>query len=80
MRIEIVANKLSDTDAETGQHYLLGKSDVVTVPDPYGKKLCDRGWGKDLAETDPYPSAPFTPGAAKLTVQKGTVGTAPKGA
>ena len=78
MRIEIVANKLSDADAETGQHYRLGKGDVVTVPDAYGQKLCAAGWAKDLAETNPYPSAPFTPGAAKLTVQKAAV--AAKGA
>ena len=78
MRIEIVANKLSDADAETGQHYRLGKGDVVTVPDAYGQKLCDRGWAKDT--TGAYASAPFTPGAAKLVVPKTTVAAAPKGA
>jgi hypothetical protein len=76
MRIEIVANKLSDTDAETGQAYRLGKGDVVTVPDAYGAKLCARGWATDVEGK--VPSAPFTPGAAKLTVQKAVV--AAKGA
>ncbi|MEQ1573105.1 MAG: hypothetical protein ABL993_02555 [Vicinamibacterales bacterium] len=66
MRVEIVANKLSDTDQATGQHYLLAKGDVVTVSDEYGKKLCDAGWAKDTSGE--YASAPFTPGAARLKV------------
>jgi hypothetical protein len=66
MKVEIVANKLSDTDQDTNQHYLLAKGDVVTVSDTYGRKLCDRGWAKDTAGE--YESAPFTPGAARLKV------------
>ena len=86
MKIEIVANKLSDTDASTGQHYRLAKGDQVTVPDEYGRKLCDAGWAKDItdygaleegAEDPRYPSAPFTPGAAKLKVDK--LNVQPKG-
>jgi hypothetical protein len=64
MKVEIVANKLSDTDAETGQHYLAEKGDTFTVSDTYGKKLCDQGWAKDTSGE--YESAPFTPGAARL--------------
>lgn len=67
MRIEIVANKLSDTDADTGTHYRLEKGDTITVPDAYGKKLCDCGWAKDVDGN--YESAEFTPGAAKLEVE-----------
>jgi hypothetical protein len=74
MKVEIVANKLSDTDASTGQHYMLAKGDAVTVPDAYGRKLCDAGWAKDVSQYDDesqrYASAPFTPGAAKLNVNK----------
>jgi hypothetical protein len=64
MKVEIVANKLSDTDQDTGQHYLLAKGDTVTVSDAYGRKLCDQGWAKDTSGA--YASAPFTPGAARL--------------
>ena len=64
MKVEIVANKLSDTDQDTGQHYLAAKGDTLTVSDTYGRKLCDRGWAKDTAGA--YESAPFTPGAARL--------------
>lgn len=67
MRIEIVANKLSDTDADTGTHYRLEKGDTITVPDAYGEKLCDAGWAKDVDGN--YESAEFTPGAAKLEVE-----------
>lgn len=67
MKIEIVANKLSDTDQDTGTHYRLEKGDTVTVPDAYGRKLCDCGWAKDTEGE--YESAPFTPGAAKLEVE-----------
>ena len=76
MKIEIVANKLSDTDASTGQHHQLAKGDVVTVSDEYGQKLCDAGWAKDASGE--YASAPFTPGAAKLKVDK--LNVQPKGA
>lgn len=79
MRIEIVANRLSDTDTESGQHYRLAKGDIVTVPDAYGRKLCEAGWAKDLAPDNPFPSAPFTPGVGRrLKVQNVTI--AAKGA
>lgn len=68
MQVEIVANKLSDVDADTGQHYAAAKGDRITVPDAYGRKLCDCGWAKDMSGE--YESAPFTPGAAKLKVDK----------
>lgn len=67
MRVVIVANKLSETDPATGQHYVLGKDDVATVPEAFGKHLCDRGWARD--EAGEYTSAPFTPGAVRLDVQ-----------
>ena len=81
MKVEIVANKLSDTDQASGQHYLLAKGDVVTVPDEYGHKLCDNGWAKDVSvyadEAERYASAPFTPGAARLKVAN--LNVTPKG-
>lgn len=64
MRVEIVANRLSEPDPATGQHYLLAKGDTVTVPDAFGQHLCDRGWAKDVEGK--YESAPFTPGAERL--------------
>ncbi|OFV86637.1 MAG: hypothetical protein A3J75_06345 [Acidobacteria bacterium RBG_16_68_9] len=77
MRIEVVATELSDVDTESGQHYVLAKGDIVTVPDGYGQKLCDAGWAKDT--TGAYASAPFTPGAAKLVVPKTILGATAKG-
>jgi hypothetical protein len=71
MKVEIVANQLSDADQDTGQHYRLAKGDVVTVPDAYGRKLCAQGWAKDTEGK--VESAPFTPGAAKLVVPKTTI-------
>lgn len=70
MKVEIVANKLSDTDAESGVHHRLEKGDVVTVSDQYGRKLCDAGWAKDTSGE--YESAPFTPGAATVKANKAT--------
>lgn len=64
MKVEIVANKLSETDPSSGQHYLLAKGDVATVSDAFGRHLCDRGWAKDASGE--YKSAPFTPGAVRV--------------
>lgn len=47
MRIEVTEDRLSDMDADTGQHYSLSKGDIVTVPDTYGARLCGFGWVKD---------------------------------
>lgn len=68
MRVEIVANRLSETDQATGQHYNVVKGDLLTVPDTFGKHLCDRGWAKDL--DGKYANAPFTPGAATVAPAK----------
>ena len=64
MRVEIVANRLSDKDQATGHRYLLAKGDVVTVSDEYGRKLCDAGWATDTSGE--YASKPFTPGLVKI--------------
>lgn len=48
MRIEILEERLSDTNAESGRHYLASKGDTLTVPDDYGARLCRFGWAKDL--------------------------------
>ena len=71
MRVEIVANQLSETDAETGQLYRAAKGDVFTVSDAFGQHLCDQGWATDV--DGDYPSAPFTPGAKQLTPQNAKV-------
>lgn len=78
MRVEIIANRLSETDQGTGQLYRAGKGDVFTVSDAFGQHLCDEGWAKDVEGQ--YPSAPFTPGAKKLTVRNVTVTAGQKGA
>lgn len=67
MRVEILEDRLSDTDADTDRHYLQHKGDVITVPDPLGEKWCKHGWAKDLegkAETGER-----VPGASQLDVQ-----------
>ena len=48
MKIEILEKRLSTTDPATGRHYLQVAGDVLTVPDPFGQTLCDRGWAKDV--------------------------------
>lgn len=68
MRIEILEDRLSDTDAGTGQHYSLSKGDIVTVPDDYGARLCGFGWVKDL--DGKVESAERKPGAEVLAVKK----------
>lgn len=69
MRVEIVANRLSEADAATGQHYTAVKGDVLTVPEPFGRHLCDQGWAKDVDGV--YASKPFTPtGGAKVAPAK----------
>lgn len=46
MRVEILEERLSSEDS-TGRHHLLGKGDVITVPDDTGAEWCARGWAKD---------------------------------
>ena len=48
MRVEITEERLSDTDPETGRHYLHEAGDVITVPDSLGKTWCKHGWAKDV--------------------------------
>jgi hypothetical protein len=48
MRIEVLEDRLSDMDADTGHHYVLEKGDTITVPDAYGARICARGWAKDV--------------------------------
>ena len=64
MRVEIVANRLSEMDPVTTQLYTASQGDVLTVPDEFGRHLCDRGWAKDTAGQ--YASAPFRPGVASV--------------
>lgn len=76
MRIEVLEERLSDTDAETGRHYLLGKGDIVTVSDAYGARLCAFGWVKDadgVVETGER-----KPGAEILIPQKLLIKTGAK--
>lgn len=68
MRIEVLEDRLKDTNAATGQRYNLVKGDIVTVPDDYGTRLCGFGWVKDLDGN--VPSAERKPGAEVLEVQK----------
>ncbi len=49
MRVEITEAKLSDSDTETGSHYVLGKGDLVTVSEATGARWCSYGWAKDIA-------------------------------
>ncbi len=71
MRVKIVATRLSEFDPATGQHHVAQKGDVLTVPEPFGKHLCDRGWAEDVAGK--YKHAAFEPGVAKVEPQKMTV-------
>jgi hypothetical protein len=48
MRVEILEERLSSEDS-TGRHHLLGKGDIVTVPDDTGAEWCSNGWAKDIA-------------------------------
>ena len=74
MRIEILEDRLSDTDAITGQHYSLSKGDIVTVPDDYGARLCGFGWVKDL--DGKVESAERKPGAEVLAPRSKVVKSA----
>jgi hypothetical protein len=48
MRVEILEEKLSSEDS-AGRHHLLGKGDIITVPDDTGAEWCAHGWAKDVA-------------------------------
>lgn len=48
MRVEILEDRLSDTDPDTDRHYLQHKGDVITVPDACGARWCGYGWAKDV--------------------------------
>ncbi len=48
MRVEILEERISDTDPATGRHYAQSRGDVVTVPDDVGRRWCAYGWAKDL--------------------------------
>lgn len=66
MRVEILEDRLTDTDPDTDRHYQLTKGDVITVPDACGARWCGYGWAKDLDGT--VPTAERVPGAAQLDV------------
>lgn len=48
MQVKILEERLKDADPETGQHYTLGKGDIVTVSDATGKRWCGYGWAEDV--------------------------------
>jgi hypothetical protein len=48
MKVEITERRLSDTDGDSGRHYLQHEGDVVTVPDALGQKWLTHGWAKDV--------------------------------
>lgn len=48
MKVQVLEEKISDVDTETGVHYLLGKDDTITVSDETGKRWCSYGWAKDV--------------------------------
>jgi hypothetical protein len=43
MRVEILEARLSDTDPESGRHYLHEAGDTITVPDACGARWCAYG-------------------------------------
>lgn len=71
MRIEVLEERLSDTDADTGVHRLLVRGDTLTVPDAYGRRLCALGWVKDLDGA--VETGPRVPGAQLLTPRRKVV-------
>lgn len=73
MRIECTEERISDMDADTGQHYQMSKGDILTVPDAYGARLCSYGWVKDVDGN--VPSAERKPGAQELRIDKATIGS-----
>lgn len=74
MRVEILEDRLSDTDPDTDRHYLHEKGDVITVPDPLGAKWCKHGWAKDLGGATP--TGERVPGVATIEVDDGAIGGA----
>ncbi len=72
MQVEITEDRLSDGDPVTGQHYLLGKGDRVTVPSALGKVWCAYGWAKDMAGS--HPTGVRIAGAREVVVQDATLG------
>ena len=77
MKIEVTEDRLSDMDADTGQHYSLSKGDIVTVPDAYGARLCARGWVKDV--DGKVKSEERKPGPEVLAPRKKTVAAKTRG-
>ena len=53
MRVEILEARLSDTDPDTGRHYLHEAGDLITVPEPCGARWCAYGWARDVSGTVP---------------------------
>lgn len=72
MRVEVLEDRLKDTDATTGQHYNLVKGDVITVPDAYGARLCGFGWVRDVDGV--VPTGERIPGAEVLAPKRMKIG------
>lgn len=71
-RVEIIENRLSDTDAATERHYLHEKGDVVTIPDDLAARWCGLGWAKSLDGS--FATGERIPGAREpMQVQKAKV-------
>ncbi len=72
MRVEIIEDKLSDSDVGTGRHYALEKGDSITVPDDCGARWCSYGWAKDADGT--HPTGERIPGVREpMVVQDTTI-------
>lgn len=48
MKVEILGDRLSTTDHETGRHYQQVQGDTISVPDALGARWCSLGWAKDV--------------------------------
>lgn len=69
MQVKVLEDRLHDADPENGQHYSLGKGDIITVSKATGQRWCDLGWVKDVAGA--YATGERIPGARALEVQDG---------
>lgn len=72
MRVEILEDRISDGDPDTGQHYQVAKGDTITVPDAVGKRWCGYGWAADVAKK--VKTGERIPGAREIVVQNSKLG------
>lgn len=67
MRVEILEDRLRDSDPASGHRYDLARGDTITVSDALGARWCALGWAKDPAGA--VETGERHPGAARLTVR-----------